>query len=99
MLLITYATHNKQAAGLALFQTQQLNIKDEGGIRRDDAWVAFVSISIVRRAGQLGSLTNTHLEEEEEEADDAKREKRKREKHNGGYGAASLPKQSAVEVR
>lgn len=46
------------------FQTQELDVKDEGGVRRDDARVTFVSVSVVRRTGQLGSLADAHLEEE-----------------------------------
>lgn len=43
-------SHTKQNIGseFVSFQTKQLNVEDEGGVRRNDAWVAFVSISVVR---------------------------------------------------
>lgn len=47
LLQITY-TNKKINCEVVSFQAQQLNVKDEGGVRRDDARVAFVSISVVR---------------------------------------------------
>lgn len=63
-LQTTYTTLKKinKASGFVSLQTQQLYIKDEGGIRWDDARMAFVSVSVVRWTGQLGPLTNTHLD-------------------------------------
>lgn len=64
--LFTDYLHNikkkHKGSGFVSLQTQQLYIKDEGGIRWDDARMAFVSVSVVRRTGQLGPLTNTHLD-------------------------------------
>lgn len=44
------------------FQTQQLDVEDEGGVGRDDARVAFRSVGKVRGAGQLGPLADAHLQ-------------------------------------
>lgn len=40
---------------------QQLHFKDESGISWDDGRVSFTAIGIIRRAGQLGHLAQTHL--------------------------------------
>lgn len=45
----------------ALFQANQLHIKYESGVGRNDARVPLASISKVRSASQLGTLPNTHL--------------------------------------
>lgn len=45
----------------ALFQANQLHIKYESGIGRNDARVPLAPISKVRSASQLGTLPNTHL--------------------------------------
>lgn len=40
---------------------QQLHFEDESGISWDDGRESFTAVSIVRRAGQLGHLAQTHL--------------------------------------
>lgn len=55
-------TKKKSSCKHISFQAQQLHVKDEGGIWWDDAWVAFSSVGKVRGAGQLGPLTDAHLQ-------------------------------------
>lgn len=45
----------------ALLQANELHIKYEGCVRRNDARVPLAPISKVRSASQLGTLPDTHL--------------------------------------
>lgn len=44
-----------------LFNPQQLNVEGEGGIRWNNSWMATASVGVVRRAHQLGTLSDRHL--------------------------------------
>lgn len=45
-----------------LFKANKFHIENEGGVGRDDSGVTLLAVGIVWSAGQLGTLTDRHLE-------------------------------------
>mgnify|MGYP003328138006 CR=1 FL=1 len=42
-------------------ESEKLDVKDKGGVGRDEAWETTGSIGVVRGAGKLCSLADAHL--------------------------------------
>lgn len=57
VVLFLKSTHPESLSGIQVgaevskIQLEQLHVEDEGGVWRDDAWVSFRAIGIVRGAG------------------------------------------------